>query len=56
MFEEYFEEQLKLAAELLTEDTQNLLRELDINASGDLIESVGWIVTEDNNLRIVIDA
>ena len=50
MFEEYFREQLELAADLLTEDTRDLLRELDIDASGDLIESAHWSVTDDSNL------
>ena len=55
MFEEYFREQLELAADLLTEDTRDLLRELDINASGDLIDSTRWVVTDDNDLQIVFN-
>ena len=55
MFDEYFQEQLEIAADVLTEDTRELMRELDLEASGDLIESTRWIVTDDQNLQLVFN-
>ena len=53
MFEEYFREELQELARALEESIQDLLIELDKNVSGDLIESIQVLVTDDNNLELV---
>ena len=53
MFDEYFREELLEVASILEEETRQLLMELDINASGDLIDSIQFVVDDDNNLMIL---
>ena len=53
MFDEYFREELLEVASILTEETRQLLMELDINASGDLIDSIEFVVDNDNNIMML---